>query len=101
MKSLAAGFGLAFLLIGEVEDADVAQLQSFAMTAETDKTVLVEEAGMALVVDGIGIGLALLGGHIVSLTSLTDIAVEDDLAVHGDSNVVESPRCSMCPRGRR
>lgn len=52
--ALLRGFFCSFLC-GEVEDADVADLEAFAVTAEADEALLVEEAWMAPVVYGVGV----------------------------------------------
>ena len=58
------------------------------MTAEADEAFFVEEAGMALVVNGVGVGLSGFGSHIVALASLADIAIDEDFAIQGDGDVV-------------
>lgn len=72
----------------EVQNADVAELQAGTMTQETDVTGLVEHTGMVLVVDGVGVVVAAIGSYIVALASFLDVAINDNLAINGNSDVV-------------
>ena len=52
------------------------------MSAEADITFLVEQTGVVLVVESVRIGVATVGSHIVTLASLTDVTVENNLAIN-------------------
>ena len=52
------------------------------MSAEADVTFLVEQTGVVLVVESVRIGVATVGSHIVTLASLTDVTVENNLAIN-------------------
>lgn len=88
MVCAALGRDVLFLLLGEVEDAHVAELHAGAVAAEAHVAVAVEEAGMVLLVHGVGVVAAAVGSHVVALASLTYVAVEDNLAVHRHGDVV-------------
>lgn len=83
---LFPGFLLALLLVGEVQYTHVAELHTCTMTEEADVAGLVEHARMVAVVHGVGILVAAVGSHIVSLASFTYITVHNHFSVdrHGD-----------------
>ena len=58
------------------------------MTEETDVARLVEHAGVVLVIYSVGIVVAAVGGNIVTLAGFLDIAVQNNLAIYGNCDVV-------------
>ena len=81
---LLLALSLGGFLLAEVKNAHIAEHHAGAMAAEADVAILVEEAGMILVVDGVRIDMPTVGCHIVSLACLADVALCHHGTVNGD-----------------
>lgn len=68
--------------------AYVAELHTLAVTAEADITLLVEQAGVVVTIHSVGVLLAAVGSYVVALTCLADVAVNDNLAINSNGDVV-------------
>ena len=75
-------------LLAQVLDADVTEFYTGTMTTEAYKAFLVEETGVVEVVDSVRIAACSVGVNVVSLTSLADVTVKDNLAVDCYGDVV-------------
>jgi hypothetical protein len=68
--------------------AYVAKLHTLAVTAEADVTLLVEQTGVVVTIHSVGVLAAAIGSYVVALTSLADVAVNDNLAVNSNGDVI-------------
>ena len=58
------------------------------MTQETDVAALVEQARVVLLVHSVRIGLRTILRHVVTLTCLADVAVQNHLTIHSNLDTV-------------
>ena len=67
--------------------ADVAVLDTLAVTAQADVALLVEQTGVVELIYGVGVLVATVGSHVVTLSCGADITIDDNLTInrYGDA----------------
>lgn len=67
---------------------DIAILDTLAVAAQADVALLVEQAGVVELIYSVGVLVAAVGSHVVTLRCGADVTIDDNLAINRYSDAV-------------
>ena len=88
IPALCGGYFSKRSLVLQLLHANIAVLDTLAVSQEADMALLVEQTWVVAAINSVGVLVATIGSNIVALASLADVAIDDNFTIYDNGDVI-------------